>query len=443
MKFAKGLVFAMESDEVVPGDEVEMVPEIQAEVEAGAAEVTEQAGEIESADVAIDGAQTDAETLGDIQEVMADSVEQGEGMPEEAAAIAEVAVESIRARLGMSASQRALPALESFGSKSSRLQATRIAMESVGETVKKIWENIKKAVAWVWEKIKSFFLSLTKNRAALLKHLEGLKKRVEGLKDEEMNEKTVKGGAAKAFAINGEGSFDIAAVVLGNAGKLLQATRVGAAASEALAHNLTAPTGSVHEINGATESLFTKLEEALSKVGKVSSAKAAAAGTETVHYGTLIGGRSVALSKTKKDDTLTVSLTIEDNSKTIGEAAKTLDKGQMLKLVDLSIEVLKELQAADAAQKSLEKITKACDAVAAAVIKNATSGAGEANKENVESLKLAAANVRTLNGIVAKFGSSVPTAAYQAAKAGGDYVTASLAAHGAKKKEEPKANDKK
>lgn len=442
MKFGKGLVFAMESDDAAMDASVDMVPETQAEVEASAAEVTEQSTEIESADTAIGSAQDDVETLGDVQEVMADSVESGEGLSEQSAAIAEVAVESIRARLGMNTGKPVMPSMENFGSTSSRVYATKLAMESVGETIKKIWENIKKAVAWVWDKIKSFFLSLTKNRAALLKHLEGLKKRVEALKDEEQNEKTVKGAPAKAFAINGEGTFDIAGAVLLNAGKLLQATRTGAAASEALAHNMTAPNGSVHEISGATESLFSKLEEALGKVGKVSSAKAAPAGTEATHYGTFIGGRSVVLSKTKKDDTTTIGLSIEENSKTIGEAAKTLDKGQMTKLVDLSIEVVKELQAADAGQKNLEKVTKACDAVAQAVIKNATAGAGEANKENVEALKLAAANVRTLNSIVAKFGSSVPALAYQSAKAGGDYVTASLAAHGAKKKEENKDEKK-
>ena len=434
----KGLVFAMESEEVVDAPVEEMVPESQAEVETASAEVTEQVGEIESMDGAVVDAEADAGTLGDIQEVMADSVESGEGLTEEAAQIAEVAVESIRARLGMKRDQKVMPAMESFGSKSSRLAATKIAMEGVMETIKSIWANIVKAVKWVWEKIKSFFLALTKNRAALLKHLEGLQGRVKSFTGEVG--KTITGGAVKAFSIDGKCSAATADKVLSDSEKLFKAITVGANNAAGLVNKLTDVKATSVELDKAGTDLLDQLKEAIAPLGTVASVKGATDGMIVAHFGNLAHGKSVAIASDKEGKTKSVSVQLEDNQKEAAKEGAALSKGEMEKVLGSAIALVKSLQSFDKVEKDLERITKACEGVSQAVLKGVVNQAGD-NKEVAESLKTAAANIRSLNSMTAKFGASLPSAIFNAAKSAGDYVVASLASTA--KKEEKKPEEKK
>lgn len=434
---SKGLVFAMEDDaELTPPAAVEMVPESAAEVETAAAEVTEQVGEVETMDTAVASAETDADTLGDIQEVLQEGVDSGEGVPESTAEVAEIAIESIRERLGMKRKNPAsiMPAMESFGSKGSRLAATKIALEGVMDTIKTIWANIMKALKWVWEKIKSFFLALTKNRAMLLKHLEGLQARVKAFDGQAG--KAVTGGSVKAFSIGGKADFSTAEKVLKDSAGLLASIGASSATAKNLVNKLTG--GSAEEMTGAGEELVTGLTKAFQQhMGQVNSDKKGAEGSVAHHYGNLVGGKSVAITSSDKEATLSVQL--EDTGAAAAKEAAALDKGQMETLVATSIALVKSLQGYDKIEKDLEAVTKACQSVADAVMKgkiNTTEDKDEAGK-----LKKAAANVRALNSMVAKFGSSCPSAVFSAAKAGGDYVTASMAAAG--KKEEKKPEDKK
>ena len=159
-------LFAVMEDEMAatlpaPADEqVERVQELeeqvaQAEVAEGQAEVAEMA------DIA-DEAVTAIEELADVAEVMSDSVEGGgEGLTEDAAEIAEVAVEAICARLGYKPAKKLMPSLEAFGSTSSRVEATKYALEGIEDTMKKIWEAIKGFFNRIWEAIKGLWKRLT------------------------------------------------------------------------------------------------------------------------------------------------------------------------------------------------------------------------------------------------------------------------------------------
>lgn len=137
-------------------EQVERVQELeeqvaQAEVAEGQAEVSEMA---DTADEAV----TAIEELADVAEVMSDSVEgDGEGLTEDAAEIAEVAVEAICARLGYKPAKKPMPSMEAFGSTSSRVEATKYALEGVAETVRKIWEAIKGFFNRIWEAIKGLW----------------------------------------------------------------------------------------------------------------------------------------------------------------------------------------------------------------------------------------------------------------------------------------------
>ncbi len=154
---SKGLVLAMEDDAPVVQVEINAENEVPAEVEADVAEVSEQAGEVDDLVTAVEEAEQDSETLSRMADVMEESADSGEGLDETAAEIAEVAVESICNRLGIRTYGRAMPSLESFGGKSSRVTATRISVENIKEWIIKTWEAIKKAFSDMWQRVKAFF----------------------------------------------------------------------------------------------------------------------------------------------------------------------------------------------------------------------------------------------------------------------------------------------
>lgn len=149
---SKGLVFAMEEGEVV--DEVSKVE--LTEVADATAEVAEQGGEVDDHVEALSDGVDNIEEMTSVQDVLQKSVDSGEGVSEDAAEIAEIAVEAICARLGIK-KQRTVPSLEAFGSKSSRLVATKFAIESIGEKIDQAWKAVKAFFAKVWAQIKAFF----------------------------------------------------------------------------------------------------------------------------------------------------------------------------------------------------------------------------------------------------------------------------------------------
>lgn len=178
---ARGLFAVMEdelSGDVAATDVApEQVEQLEAQVAEG--ELNQAETEVSEASEVVDQATAAIEELAEIQEVMADSVvgdgtpeaPTGDGLSEDAAKVAEVAVESICARLGYKPAKKIVPALESFGSSSSRLEATRYAMETIGGTISRIWQAIKDFFKNIWNKLKEFWARLfdgatkLKNRA--------------------------------------------------------------------------------------------------------------------------------------------------------------------------------------------------------------------------------------------------------------------------------------
>lgn len=179
-----------------------------AEVSEGSMEVTDAANETEQLTTAIEEAVEDAATVERIQEVAEDSVEQGEGLSEQAAEITEVAIESIHARLGIS--KRVIPSLESFGSSNSRVAATRIAIEGFKETVVRIWKAIVDAVKTIIQKIKDFFAKFFDNSAKVKKLAESLKSKINEIKSKKASTSDIKEpGIASVFNDSKTGQFEL------------------------------------------------------------------------------------------------------------------------------------------------------------------------------------------------------------------------------------------
>lgn len=427
----KGLVLAMEEEAIIAAPEGEMDPALPAEVEAGAAEVTEQVGEVEDLNTAIEEAEADAETLGDIQETLAETVESGEGVDETTAEVAEIAVEAICARLGIRNAQKVVPSLESFGSKSSRVTATRVAVESIGDKIKQIWSAIMAAIKTVWEKVKSFVAGLLKNRGMLEKHLEGLKKRVETLDGNlKPKEKEVSGGAGKAFGIGGKADLKTAETVLENARKLMGVASVAVQQASRTAGQVL---NFEKDPSGATKAkgeLVGAVSEAVKKLGEVSSKDGVS------QYGQLVGGKTIVVNAQANAEKQTLDIQIGELSKEQPKTAAALSRDEMKSLVGEALDLVKALKEYDKVEKDLAKISAECAKVVDAVLKGAANRMED--KEAAEAVRKGAADVRELNSMIGKFGASIPSVIFMSAKAAGDYVSASLANHGAEKKEEAK-----
>lgn len=173
-----GLVAAMESER-----EAEAAREQSEQIELPAAvdsletqmlEVQETVRKLEERVEAIDEAIEDTEVLERVKERMEESVEEG-GMSADTAEMAEIAVESIKARLGVSGKAFSGVSMESFGNKATRIGATKLGLEDVKENLKKAWDAIiaalQKAYEWVIEFLKDVFTAhgRLKKRAEIIK----------------------------------------------------------------------------------------------------------------------------------------------------------------------------------------------------------------------------------------------------------------------------------
>lgn len=460
----KGLVAAMEDDQDTGGGPVEMVPETTAQVEADSAELTEDSNELEDVVVAAEEAEADAAALGDIAGVMEESVQEGEGLDETAAQITEVAVESICARLGVRRYSRTIPSMESFGSRSSRVSATRIAMEGIGDIIKKIWDAIVSAAKRVWEFIRGIAGKITKSRDSLLKHLEDLEEKVVKLSSgAKMKEKKISGGFAKVFTFEKKSNLDTATKILVCSGGAIPSAKKMVAEYSKLSQIFI---GRVDEIskdaNGAdsvksTPALIATFDTLKSVVigyasGLGSSTAEAVAklkeknklkGEVGVH-GAFPNGKSffyeisnrgeraktekaAALTDAEKSENLTIKLGFMENSKEEADEADALDKAGMQKLLEAAITTVKQLKEYDKIKSDIESTVKTVITAADKVLKAASSVAREGeDKGKARRLNELASISREVVSALSQTGAQLPTMAYNAAKSAGDYVSASI-----------------
>ena len=203
--FGRGLVAAMESadgtqvvDEIIPAADSAETSLLET-AEAGA-EVTGTLDDIESA-------QADGDSLGAIAETMEATEETG-GLDPVAAEVAEVAVESICNRLGVT---RRKYALESFSSKDKRVAATRYAVEEIKDVLKRIWDAIVAAFGKVKEFLKNFFKALIDSNEKLAQRADALVNKATNANGTPKEKEIAAGGFGKALAFNGQ--FKKAAVI--------------------------------------------------------------------------------------------------------------------------------------------------------------------------------------------------------------------------------------
>ena len=177
--FAKGLVAAMEDE--TQAAELAIDKAGAESAEADLVEATDISADVEAGTAEVDQATADADTL----ERIADTAETAEaegGLDPVAAEIAEVAVESIYARLGVQRSS--YPALESFSGKTGRKRATQLAIEDIKETVKKIWAAVVNAFQKIVDFVKNMWKKLMDGNRKLLARINALQKKAAASKGE-------------------------------------------------------------------------------------------------------------------------------------------------------------------------------------------------------------------------------------------------------------------
>ena len=152
-RFGKGLLASMESEQ----DVVEEVLDTAENVEADLGEAAEVAGDIDDGIAAIDQGEADAETLETIADTLEETEQEG-GADPVTARVAEVAVEAIYARLGIT--RKPVSSMEAFGDKATRVRATQLSVEGIREVVRSVWEAVKKVLLQIKEWIMKFVDSI-------------------------------------------------------------------------------------------------------------------------------------------------------------------------------------------------------------------------------------------------------------------------------------------
>lgn len=155
---ARGIFAALEEEELVIEENNDEVEQLEADIET--AEINEEQNDIDNDSETIEKAMDDIVELEEVSDVMEDSVEKEEGLDEDAAEMAQIAVEAICERLGYKSRKPIIPALESFGGTDTRLNATKAALEEVSDVIRKAWEAVKNFFRNIWESIKNFLARL-------------------------------------------------------------------------------------------------------------------------------------------------------------------------------------------------------------------------------------------------------------------------------------------
>lgn len=185
-------------------------------------EAVEASAEVDAADVEVEGAVEATQTLDKLADTMEASEEKG-GMDETAVAISEVAIESLYKKIGV-VRRKPMPAMETFGSQSTRLKATKVAVENLREAAKAGMEAVLKVLAKIAEAIKKFFEAIWNSTGRLLERAKNLLKKAEAAPADGKGE-TVEGEEVPAGMSNiadDKGVVD-AAVVATEAAKMEKA----------------------------------------------------------------------------------------------------------------------------------------------------------------------------------------------------------------------------
>lgn len=448
MRMSNG-IFAMEEAVAdLPANQEEAaqtavaVADETAEIQTDADDIAVSTTEIEDAVQAGD----ELETIG---EVAADSVESGEGLTEEAAEIASIAIESIRHRLGFYEDLRLVPATESFGNTNTRLTSTRLIAEGVSEFVKKIWLQIKAAAARLWDKIKSFFAKIFNSTTLLNKHIASLKDRARNLpSNAKLIEKKVKSSLARSLGVKKTANFKTFSQIATNtvalsavAGEVSKQSREIVDAAQKLASSseineasvsafLTTKKGVSAKIEEVMTRSFSGADSALSSMNAVIKGKKPKKGAtrKSAMYGPFVGAVALTLTVDKGADDVSFYIGFEAAPGQYAEEIELLTVSEVQEVLKTASDVGNYITDLKRTQGNIDAITKQINKVADTVLAQAgnildKTGSSSATRQGLEELK---SNVSETISTMNQFGGRAPALMFALAKAAADYASISI-----------------
>lgn len=186
--FSGGLVAAMEDETNAEAIVMDEAPGSES-MEADLVEAVDLGADVEAGADEMESTIADADQLERHVEVLTDAEQEGGASPELVEAT-EIAVEGICRRLGIH-SGSGIPALEGFSTSSGRARNTRVAIESITDKIKQIWNAVKMAFQKLINYVKDFFAKLFDANAKMLGRVNSLRAKLKNLKG--TPGKTVKG----------------------------------------------------------------------------------------------------------------------------------------------------------------------------------------------------------------------------------------------------------
>lgn len=193
----------------------------------------------------VEEAYDDMQTLDAIQDTMERSVDEGQGLDETAAQIAEIAVEAIRTKLDIKTASQGSFSLESFKTKgTTRLDATRLAIEAIENEKQTIWQRIVAAFKLLLSKIVEFIGNIFDSLPILKKKLEKMKETLASATiieptDDSKHEASVGSKLAKAFNVDGKVDAKTVETISDNAIKFIEASVEASKQIAVAGHTLT------------------------------------------------------------------------------------------------------------------------------------------------------------------------------------------------------------
>ena len=176
------------------GEGTDVLPENpENTVEAGLAENAEMEQQVQEEQVQADAIEESAETLQEVKEGLESAMARGGVTAGEAYAY-QVAIRAAMRPFGLH--KQAAASLENVGSERSRLEATRITLESIVETLKTWWNAFVAQISKLFETIKGWFGGLFNNVKRLEERADALITKAGEIKGSKDKEK-IKSGVSK------------------------------------------------------------------------------------------------------------------------------------------------------------------------------------------------------------------------------------------------------
>lgn len=386
------------------GEGTDVLPENpENTVEAGLAENAEMEQQVQEEQVQADAIEESAETLQEVKEGLESAMARGGVTAGEAYAY-QVALRAAMRPFGLQ--KQAAASLENVGSERSRLEATRVTLESVVETLKTWWNAFVAQISKLFETIKGWFGGLFNNVKRLEERADALITKageIKGTKDKEK----IKSGVSKDMSIT-EKNVTAKAEILANFKK---ATYFSTFAGQKSSDTNASLAGEIITIIESSkfdkDSIEAVLKEkavnySLPDVTKPAGDKFKADGSNVKISDTLAGGKVVVVStptEITKDGKLInpatvmgkVKAEIKDFVEWKGESSVEVDALETAEVITVCKDIKEKCQAItryQSLQKNREsELERAKTAAKKAVDKFAKDAKGEGSAEQVSNAK--------------------------------------------------------